>query len=57
MKNPYVAVMPGLNQDPNDPYTKREAKYDASGGPAEFEKYREHIQRCTLPPPSSDTMY
>ena len=57
MTNPYVAVMPGLNQDPNDPYTKREAKYDASGGPAEFEKYREHIQRCTLPPPSSDTWF
>ncbi|KAJ1492976.1 hypothetical protein T484DRAFT_1879875, partial [Baffinella frigidus] len=37
-------------QDPNDPYTKREMKYDASGGPAEFEKYREHIQRTMLKP-------
>jgi len=45
-----IHSLPGLHQDPNDPYTKREMKYDASGGPAEFEKYREHIQRCTPPP-------
>ena len=32
------------SQDPNDPFTKREIKYDAAGGPEEFEKYRQHVQ-------------